>query len=118
MSHSATPLRSPSISTSEYHVLVALTSEIAPGATGVVHGGILDMEIDHAPASLPIVMKLALIPEQTQQLEHEERVYNILKSAGIPIPRIYGLFWDCHGDASALLMSYSGTSIEKSGPTK
>jgi len=98
------------------HVLVTLTSKIVKGATGHVHGGILEVNDGHRDIRLPIAMKIAFGPDEVQQLQHEHYIYGLLHEADIQVSTVYGLFKEDQSDSNAtgLLMSYGGSSLEKS----
>jgi len=93
------------------HALVTLTSKIAEGATGHVHGGILEVE----DVKLPIVMKIGFGPEEVQQLQYEHHIYDLLYKAGVQVSTVYGLFKEDYedSDATGLIMSYGGSNLEK-----
>ena len=99
--------------------MVTLTSMIAKGATGYVHGGTLELEDGCTRITLPIIMKIAFSADEIQQLQHEDLIYDKLRKACIPhVSTIYGLFQeDCSdGDSgpTGLLMSYCGKSLQES----
>ena len=98
------------------HVLVTLTNKIVEGATGHVHGGILEVNDGHRDVRLPIVMKIAFGPDEVKQLQHEHYIYGLLHKAHIQVSMVYGLFKEDYrdSDATGLLMSYGGSSLEKS----
>ena len=110
----ASPRRKPVFRPDERLMLV-VTSEIADGATGIVHGGVLEIESSGSCVFLDVVVKLAFTDRQQDSLKHEYSIYQHLVSrrvGGIPTP--LGLF-DTPGDGpSALLMTLNGAPIDSS----
>jgi len=108
--HSTSPLPSPVASTKQVHALVTLTSEIAHDATDVTHGWTLEVEEGDTCVSLPILLKLALHSSEIKEPEHEACIYDILKSAGVRVARVYGLFQENSDGvvANALIMLHCG----------
>ncbi|KAG6844853.1 hypothetical protein H0H87_003096 [Tephrocybe sp. NHM501043] len=96
----------------EYFKLV-LTSEIASGATGVVHGAQLEVHVDGNILRTGVVVKLAFAPEEIEGMRHEFTIYEHLTSRGVVegIPLMFGLFEDVETDAMALVMDHVGRSL-------
>ncbi|KAG5736117.1 hypothetical protein E4T56_gene6265, partial [Termitomyces sp. T112] len=63
----------------EYFKLI-LTSEIASGATGVVHDAQLEVQIDGHVLRAAVVVKLAFQPEEIEAMRHEFSIYEHLTS--------------------------------------
>jgi hypothetical protein len=102
-----------SMSPNKYMTIV-LSSELAQGATGVVHGGTLGMETGHQRICLDIVAKLAFGDDQQERLKHEYSMYCHLASKGVKnIPTPLGLFKDVEDGALALLLTPAGVPIIK-----
>ena len=96
----------------EERLMLVVTSEIADGAVGVVHGGVLEIESSGPCVFLDVVVKLAFTDGQQDSLKHEYSIYQHLVSkrvGGIPAP--LGLFNCPEGGPSALLMTHSGAPI-------
>ena len=105
----------PLMSSNEYMTLV-LSSELAQGATGVVHGGTLEMETLEQRISLDIVAKLAFGEDQRENLKHEFSTYCHLASKGVKnLPTLLGLFEDVEDGALALLLTPAGVPIVNKG---
>jgi hypothetical protein len=98
-------------------LLLVLTSELGQGATGVVHGGILQVESEHKISKLEIAAKLAFNDEQQEALVFESSIYLHLAREGVDcIPTILGSFHDVEEDGpSCLLMSRNGKSLQDRG---
>jgi hypothetical protein len=92
---------------------IVLTSEIGHGATGIVHGGTLQLESVDGSVPLDIVVKLAFHNEQRHALRDEYEVYRNLRSKGVlrGITTVLGFFDDCEGGPCALVMLYAGASL-------
>jgi len=101
----------------EERLMLVVTSEIGAGATGIVHGGTLEVEMSGQCLFLEVVVKLAFSHQQQESLTHENAIYRYLTSKRIKgIPTQLGLFnfngFD--GGPSALLMTHGGISISNS----
>ncbi|KAF8074525.1 hypothetical protein FPV67DRAFT_1445583 [Lyophyllum atratum] len=98
----------------EEYLSIVLTSRIAGGATGVVHGAILRLlSSDGEVRSVDVVVKLSFKSEQREHLRHEHTVYEHLATRGVEgIPFVYGLFEDVETDTIALVMSHVGTALK------
>jgi hypothetical protein len=96
----------------EYFVLV-LTSQIAEGATGIVHGAILELEtFDGQSLTQDVIVKLAFSDKQKERMRNEYAVYRHLTKANVSgIPQVLGLFEDLEGGPMALVMSNAGVSL-------
>jgi len=92
---------------------IVLTSEIGHGATGIVHGGTLQLESAEGSVPLDIVVKLAFDNQQRHALRDEYEVYCNLRSKGVlrGITTVLGFFDDCEGGPCALVMLYAGASL-------
>jgi len=103
----------------DVRLLLFLTSELGEGATGVVHGGILQVESEHKISTLEIAAKLAFTDEQQAALVAESFIYTHMAEEGIKcIPTVLGYFHDADEDGpSCLLMSHSGKSLQDRGTT-
>jgi hypothetical protein len=96
-------------------LMLVVTSEIDTGATGVVHGGTLEVELPGRCLTLDIVIKLAFDDQQQERLTHEDSIYRYLISKGVEgIATPLGLFNSFEDGPSALLMTYNGISISNS----
>jgi serine/threonine protein kinase len=96
----------------EYFTLV-LTSQIANGATGIVHGAILELETSDAqPLTQEVVVKLAFLEEQQERMRNEYAIYQHLGRANVAgIPKVLGLFEDLEGGSIALVMNNAGVAL-------
>ena len=95
-------------------LVLVITSEIGTGATGIVHGGTLEVELAGQCVSLDIVAKLAFSGYQKERLAHENEIYLYLSSRHVRgIPTSLGLFSSTHGGPSALILTYNGVSITR-----
>jgi hypothetical protein len=94
---------------------IILYSELAPGSTGIVHIG--EMEVEPFGPTVKVAVKLAFLKEHKLALEREHRLYSHMNSKGVPgIPQSLGLFvgTDCDGGAQApyaLVMTYAGVTL-------
>lgn len=98
--------------THEYFTLI-LTSHIADGATGVVHGATLKLETSDAQSlSQEVVVKLAFLHEQQERMRNEYTIYRHLAMANVTgVPTVLGLFKDLEGGSMALVMNDAGVSL-------
>ena len=95
-------------------LVLVITSEIGSGATGIVHGGTLEVELAGQCVSLDVVAKLAFSDYQKEQLAHENEIYLYLRSRHVRgIPMSLGLFGCTDGGPSALILTYNGVSITR-----
>jgi hypothetical protein len=93
-------------------LLLVVTSEIATGATGVVHGGTLEVELPGQCLTLEVVSKFAFTDQQQEDLAHEHSIYRYLISKGVTgIATPLGLFNSFEDGPSALLMTYNGIPL-------
>lgn len=92
---------------------VTLTSLIASGATGVIHGATLKLlGAGGKPHEIPVVVKFAMEEKQKKSLSHEYSIYKRLAPSRIQgIPRAFGLFKDHGSDVVALVMTHVGTAL-------
>ena len=94
---------------------VILYSELAPGSTGIVHIG--EMEVEPFGPTVKVAVKLAFSKEHKLALEREHRLYSHMNFRGVHgIPQSLGLFVgsDCDGGAEApyaLVMTYAGVTL-------
>jgi hypothetical protein len=92
--------------------MLVVTSEIATGAIGIVHGGTIEVELPGQCLTLKAVVKLAFSDHQQERLAHEYSIYRYLISKGVRgIATPLGLFNSFEDGPSALLMTYQGISI-------
>ncbi|KAG6908444.1 hypothetical protein DXG01_004527 [Tephrocybe rancida] len=97
----------------EYLKLI-LTSEIASGGTGVVHGAQLELlQVDGKTLRTEVVVKLAFEPQEIEGMRHEFLIYGHLEEQGVVegIPCMFGLSEDVESGALALVMSHVGRSL-------
>jgi hypothetical protein len=94
---------------------IILTSEKAPGSTGIVHLGRMNVEPDGI--DIPVAAKLGFVFFEKGTLKQEHRIYMHLRSKGVKgIPRCFGLFEydgaieDSEGPY-ALIISFAGDSL-------
>lgn len=97
----------------EDSLTVVLTSKIGHGATGVVLRGVLAADGSGGSSLIDIVVKLAFDSEQRDALRNEYEAYCTLRLKGIVqgIATVLGLFDDCEGGPSCLVMRYAGVSL-------
>jgi len=94
---------------------VILYSELAPGSTGIVHIG--EMEVEPFGPTVKVAVKLAFSKEHKSALEREHRLYSHMNSKSISgIPQSLGLFvgTNCEGGAEApyaFVMTYAGVTL-------
>ncbi|KAF9461072.1 hypothetical protein BDZ94DRAFT_1299452 [Collybia nuda] len=95
------------------YLSVTLTSEIATGATGVVHGATLKFLSGKGEVgNMTVVVKFSMKPDQQKKLRHEYSVYEELASSHVKgVPRAIGLFEDHNSDVLALVMTHTGTCL-------
>ncbi|KAJ7173331.1 hypothetical protein C8R46DRAFT_113398 [Mycena filopes] len=99
------------------HECISLTvvSEINTGATSIVHGAILKLELKNGKTlSMDVVVKIAILPFQREKMKHEYAMYLHLGPSNIKgLPEVYGLFDDVQGTATVMVMSACGQSLWK-----
>ena len=94
---------------------IILYSELAPGSTGIVHIG--EMEVEPFGPTVKVAVKLAFSKEHKSALEREHRLYSHMNDKGVSgIPQSLGLFvgTECDGGAEdpyALVMTYAGVTL-------
>lgn len=99
-------------------LMLVITSEISTGATGIVHGGTLEVELPGQCVSLDVAVKLAFSDNQKERLANENEIYHYLSSRHITgIPTLLGSFSSIAGGPSALIMTYNGVSISNDTQT-
>jgi hypothetical protein len=88
-------------------------TEIASGATGVVHNASLEVSTaSDGVQHLKVVVKFALKTKQQSSLRHEFSIYEHLASSEVKhIPTVFGLFEDTESDTLALVMTHVGTCL-------
>ena len=97
----------------DQYASLVVGSEIATGATGIVH--IASLEIfttSEGVHRLKVVVKFALEPQQQSRLRNEYSVYQHLMSSRVKgIPSVFGLFKDTESDTLALVMTHVGICL-------
>ncbi|KDQ20408.1 hypothetical protein BOTBODRAFT_169166 [Botryobasidium botryosum FD-172 SS1] len=95
-------------------IALVLISDMAEGATGVVHSAVLEVETPGGEYfTHKVVVKLAFAPKQQTRLRNEHAIYEYLESQGVRgLVTIFGLFVDAEeGGPLALVMSHAGTPL-------
>lgn len=115
-----TPERAPIISDvpPDARLLLFLNSELGQGNTGVVHGGVLEVEAEHKKSWLAVAAKLSFSDEQRDRLQEEWSIHMHLTLEGVEgIPPLLGIFHDPDIVASplCLLTCHAGVSLARSG---
>ncbi|KAG6907650.1 hypothetical protein DXG01_008100 [Tephrocybe rancida] len=92
---------------------VVISSKIAAGATGTIHGADVEFLDGTIVRRAKAVVKLSFGSEQSARMRHEFSVYEHLRSCGVVsgIPVVYGLFEDLESDVLALVMSHVGRAL-------
>jgi len=96
--------------------MLVITSEIGTGATGIVHGGTLEVELSDQSVSLEVVAKLAFSYYKKERLTHEHTIYCYLSSRHITGIPTLGFFSSVDGGPFALLMTHGGVSVSNNTP--
>lgn len=98
---------------SDAYLNITLTSYIETGATGVLHGGKLEVETtDGHLLTHNIAVKLAFSEQQCRRLAREYSIYCHLAAANVKgILDVFGLFQDMEGQTLALVMTHGGISL-------
>ena len=92
-------------------MVLIITSEIAEGATGIVHDAKLQVQTSDGYLTGDVVIKLALRPDQKASLLNEYSIYQHLASKRVNgIPTVLGIF-DCKEGPSILIMTHGGTCL-------
>ncbi|KAJ7125750.1 hypothetical protein C8R43DRAFT_958223 [Mycena crocata] len=92
-------------------LILALTSEIERGATGIVHGGDLEIYDEQGKLSTAkVVVKLAFSAEQQAKMRHEYSIYRHMAESNTE--GVVAVL----GGPLAMVMSHGGTSL-RSRPT-
>jgi hypothetical protein len=98
-------------------MMLTLTSEIAEGATGIVHDAALELQTsdgEHLTDGINVVVKLALLEEQKDGLHNEYTIYQRLASKCVKgIPTVLGLFDEIEGGPTLLIMTHAGTRLHR-----
>jgi hypothetical protein len=99
-------------------MILDVASEIAAGATGVVHNATLQvLTASDGVRSLEVVVKFAFKKRQQRKLRHEFSIYEHLESPKIDgIPVVFGLFEDTESATLALVMTHVGICLLDRGP--
>jgi hypothetical protein len=99
--------------TPDQYISLVVGSEIASGATGVVHNASLEvLTASDGVKRLKVVVKFALRTEQQSRLRHESSIYKHLASSEVKgIPSVFGLFEDTESDTLALVMTHVGICL-------
>jgi hypothetical protein len=98
-------------------LLLFLNSELGHGNTGVVHGGILEIQTEDRTLRQPIAAKLSFSDEQRERLQDEWLVLTHLASQGVEgIPTLLGMFHNPNVATGplCLLMGHVGKSLRRS----
>lgn len=90
-----------------------LTSEIGLRTSGVLHGGVAEVDVGQQTASLKVTAKLAFIKKHQDKLFHELSVYNHLASKDTKgIPPVLGIFHNASDNGPyCLVLRDAGLSI-------
>jgi hypothetical protein len=98
----------------EYITLI-LTSEIAEGTTGKVHGATLEVQtLDGNFLTDDVVVKLAFLDHQKERLRNEHDIYQHLALKDVKgLPTTFGLFDDLEGGPSLLITTHAGTCVQR-----
>lgn len=99
-------------------LLLFLNSELGQGNTGVVHGGILEVEAENKKSRLHVAAKFSFSDEQRDRLQEEWSIHMYLTLEGVEgIPSLLGIFYDPEMLASplCLLTCHVGVSLAQSG---
>jgi hypothetical protein len=99
-------------------LLLFLHSELGQGNTGVVHGGILEVEAENKKSRLHVAAKLSFSDEQRDRLQKEWSIHMYLTLEDVEgIPPLLGIFYDPEMLVSpmCLLTCHVGVSLAQSG---
>jgi hypothetical protein len=93
-------------------MVLILTSEVAEGATGIIHDAKLQVHTSDGYLTGDVVIKLALHPDQKASLLNEYSIYQHLASKHVNgIQTVLGIF-DYKGQGpSILIMTHGGTCL-------
>jgi hypothetical protein len=70
-----------------------LTSEIGQRSAGILHSGVVEVDVDQKPATLQVIAKLAFVKKHQSKLFHELAVYTHLASKDVKgVPPVLGIF--------------------------
>jgi hypothetical protein len=114
--HASTPIPESAVS-QDTSLLLFLNSELGQGNTGVVHGGVLEIQTEDKRSRLPIAAKFSFSDEQRERLQCEWSALVHLTTQGVKgIPTLLGIF---HNPKVAtgplcLLTRHVGVSLRKS----
>ena len=98
-------------------LLLFLNSELGQGNTGVVHGGVLDIQTEDKRSRLPIAAKFSFSEDQRDRLQCEWSALVHLTSQGVKgIPTLLGIFHNPKVPTGplCLLTRHVGVSLRKS----
>jgi hypothetical protein len=107
-----------SVVTKDACLFLFLNSVLGQGNTGVVHGGILEIETDDKKSRLNVAAKLSFSDEQRERVHSEWSVHMHLTSQGIKgVPTLLGIFYDPEVETAplCLLTCHAGVSLRRSG---
>lgn len=95
------------------YITIVLTSYLGHGATGILHGGRMELEThDGQRLVYHIAVNLAFNPEQRRRLKREYGIYTHMEAANVKgIMNTVGLFRDVEGYTLALVMRHGGISL-------
>jgi hypothetical protein len=98
-------------------LLLFLNSELGHGNTGVVHGGVLEIQTEAKRSRLPIAAKFSFSDDQRERLQCEWSALVHLTSQGVKgIPTLLGIFHNPKVPTGplCLLTRHVGVSLRKS----
>ncbi|KAJ7155874.1 hypothetical protein C8R46DRAFT_1005102 [Mycena filopes] len=109
------PRRIKAAYTSAEYVIVTLGPPLSSGATGVVHGALLEVRTkDGQLLAQNVIVKVALFPDQQERMRHEFSIYQRLAAAKVSgVPALLGIFDDVEGSASIMVMNNCGQALHK-----
>ncbi|KAJ7173374.1 hypothetical protein C8R46DRAFT_1082609 [Mycena filopes] len=101
--------------TSAEYIVVILGPPLSSGATGVVHGALLEVRAkDSQLLTHNVMVKVALFPDQQERMRHEFSIYQRLAAAKVSgVPALLGIFEDIEGSATILVMNDCGQPLHK-----
>jgi hypothetical protein len=94
-------------------MILTLTSEIAEGATGIIHGATLRLQNSDGTDSIDVIVKLALLEEQKDALRNEYAMYQLASKCVKGIPTVLGLFDEIEGGPALLIMTHEGICLHR-----
>jgi serine/threonine protein kinase len=92
---------------------VFLTSKIGLRSSGVLHGGVAEVDVGQQTASLKVTAKIAFVKSHQNNMFHELSVYNHLASKDVKaIPPVLGIFHNASDNGPyCLVLHDAGLSI-------